>query len=466
MVRFNPFTPNANASGFFVGNRNKTLGARAWVALLLLLLVLQLSACASPMGVGELLSQSDLITKLEADPRPTQEPNWLLLDVRSPQEFAEGHIPGAVNIDHRELAERLDELQRFREAEVIVYCERGVRANRAETILDEAGFMRIRHLEGDMSAWRDRELPMETSLTPVTFLPPQDSLGASTSAVDQDALTSWVVNASEGRQLIDKGATLLDARGKGQGKLQLQGALPVRWDQFTPKDPVTRGTLLGDDRVLEQVLRSLGISNQTPVVVFGNPPQGWGEAGRIVWMLRSLGHQQAVFVDGGIESLKAAGVETARQKTVGQLLHSAARQPGDFVVQRTDAWDMTRAQLQAQLESDNPPILIDTREPREYRGKTPYGEQRGGHVPGAINLYFKDLLAADGRLLPESELREQLAAIGITPDKTIVAYCTGGIRSGWLTVVLTDLGYSVKNYAGSMWEWSAGPGDRYPLEKS
>ena len=78
----------------------------------------------------------------------------LLLDVRSSEEFASGHVPGARNIPHDELADRLDEIGEYRERGVVAYCERGGRAGMALGVLEEAGFSDLGHLEGDMSGWR------------------------------------------------------------------------------------------------------------------------------------------------------------------------------------------------------------------------------------------------------------------------------------------------------------------------
>jgi phage shock protein E len=82
----------------------------------------------------------------------------LVLDVRSPEEFASGHVPGAWNVEYDEVAARLGELGPARE--VVVYCERGGRAAKAEEVLREAGFA-VRHLTGDMSGWRAAGHPIE-----------------------------------------------------------------------------------------------------------------------------------------------------------------------------------------------------------------------------------------------------------------------------------------------------------------
>jgi len=82
----------------------------------------------------------------------------LVLDVRSPEEFASGHVPGARNVEYDEVAARLGELGSARE--VVVYCERGGRAAKAEEVLRQAGFT-VRHLAGDMSGWRAAGRPIE-----------------------------------------------------------------------------------------------------------------------------------------------------------------------------------------------------------------------------------------------------------------------------------------------------------------
>jgi rhodanese-related sulfurtransferase len=87
--------------------------------------------------------------------------NALVLDVRTPEEYGGGHVPGAINVPHTEVAERLEELGDDRSRPVVVYCERGGRAAQAEAALLAGGFTDVRHLEGDMSDWRAKGRPLE-----------------------------------------------------------------------------------------------------------------------------------------------------------------------------------------------------------------------------------------------------------------------------------------------------------------
>lgn len=117
----------------------------------LLALSLLALACAAGSSEDATISPDALAERISGATAP------LVLDVRTSNEFASGHVPGAVNVPHTELSSRLAELGDARDREVVVYCERGGRAALAEQLLREAGFRSVLHLEGDMSAWRARD---------------------------------------------------------------------------------------------------------------------------------------------------------------------------------------------------------------------------------------------------------------------------------------------------------------------
>ncbi len=272
----------------------------------------------------------------------------------------------------------------------------------------------------------------------------------------------WIVNATTAKQLIESGAAVLDVRSKTTWGLgHVPNARCVNWQQFSQKTPLNKGKLLDNSQVLEQLLRQLGISNNQPVIVVGNPSQAlhFGEEGRIVWMLHTLGHSQAAFADGGESALIKAGVAL-------EMWSNKSQKVGDFTVNRTNNWEIQAPQLQSRLANPQNLTILDNREAREYKGATPYGEKRGGHIPGAVHFYFKELLQPNGYLLSPEQINYKLNQIGIqkNSNKEIITYCTGGIRSGFFVAVLVTLGYTnVKNYTGSMWEWSQAESSRYPL---
>lgn len=101
-------------------------------------------------GAGERpeISPDALLAKMKAEAKP------LLLDVRTSQEFSDGHVAGAVNIPFNELRERVAELGEEKAREVVVYCRSGKRAGLAETTLRKLGFTAVLHLTGDMLGWQ------------------------------------------------------------------------------------------------------------------------------------------------------------------------------------------------------------------------------------------------------------------------------------------------------------------------
>jgi phage shock protein E len=101
-----------------------------------------------------LVTQDELLAR-EAQHRR----DLFVLDVRRPDEFAAGHVPGAVNISHDQLASRLAEVPK--DKDIVLYCHSGRRAGIAADLLKANGYTRISHLQGDMMAWVDKGRPLE-----------------------------------------------------------------------------------------------------------------------------------------------------------------------------------------------------------------------------------------------------------------------------------------------------------------
>lgn len=131
---------------------------KALALLMAALLNTQIVACdAQSIIEVETISSANLLTEIQNQQPP------LILDVRSQAEYDAGHIPGAINIEFRELPNHLDRLDRHKNSPVVIYCEKGIRAKVAQATLSKAGFQSILHLEGHLSAWRDNSLPIKKS---------------------------------------------------------------------------------------------------------------------------------------------------------------------------------------------------------------------------------------------------------------------------------------------------------------
>jgi phage shock protein E len=111
------------------------------------------AAAAPATFVAAPISQEALLEKQSKHPG-----HLFVLDVRTPQEYAEGHVPGAVNVPHDQLASRLAEVPK--DKDVVLYCRSGRRAGIAADVLAANGYTRLSHLEGDMNAWVEKGRPI------------------------------------------------------------------------------------------------------------------------------------------------------------------------------------------------------------------------------------------------------------------------------------------------------------------
>jgi len=128
-------------------------GLRGFVALMT---VIVLPVPVAPLALAV---ESTSTTPQALNQRVTAGQAPAILDVRSKEEFAAGHIPGAINLPITELTGRVDELAAYKDKEVVVHCEAGPRAGMATRFLRRNGFSNLVELEGHMRAWRNAGLP-------------------------------------------------------------------------------------------------------------------------------------------------------------------------------------------------------------------------------------------------------------------------------------------------------------------
>lgn len=123
---------------------------------LIALVLLSLSAFFAAANEVKNISQEQLLSLLNA---PKSSP-FLVLDVRSEEEFSAGHIQGAINISHDQIEQQLAKLSGFEDKMLVVHCRSGRRAQTAEAVLLAKGFNKVHHLTGDYKAWLAADLPL------------------------------------------------------------------------------------------------------------------------------------------------------------------------------------------------------------------------------------------------------------------------------------------------------------------
>jgi rhodanese-related sulfurtransferase len=87
------------------------------------------------------------------------DPSLFVLDVRTPEEYAAGHVPGAVNVPYDQVASRLAQIPK--DKDVVLYCKSGRRAGLAADVLAANGYTKLEHLQGDIQAWLQDGRPVE-----------------------------------------------------------------------------------------------------------------------------------------------------------------------------------------------------------------------------------------------------------------------------------------------------------------
>jgi thiosulfate/3-mercaptopyruvate sulfurtransferase len=190
-------------------------------------------------------------------------------------------------------------------------------------------------------------------------------------------------------------------------------------------------------------LGSAGMTRDTQAVAYDS--SGGYYAARLWWMLRWLGHERVAVLDGGWDAWQQAGL------AVTAALPFAA--PGDF---GGKARDMTVDAGQILAQIDSPRFcIIDARSPDRFRGENETLDPVGGHIPGALNRFFKNNLAADGRFRPAAELKREFSALlGSRPPSQVVHQCGSGITACHNLLAMEIAGLSgSKLYPGSWSEW-------------
>lgn len=242
---------------------------------------------------------------------------------------------------------------------------------------------------------------------------------------------------------------VLDVRGRVAFRgAHLPRAVRAPWDAFV-EGLFLDGRLADVERVGAQ-LRALGVEDDATVVVYGEWDRGWGEEGRLYWMLDYLGHDDVRILYGGYPRWQALGLP----------LHAGGEEtpaPGRFVPKPQATRRAVVGDVQRHMESHQG--LLDVRADEEWEGSRRYGVERGGRIPTATHWHWRRAFDAQSDLRPPDELRAELASIGVEADREVVTYCTGGVRAGFVYAVLRWLGFtSIRNYEASFWEWS-GRGD-------
>lgn len=192
------------------------------------------------------------------------------------------------------------------------------------------------------------------------------------------------------------------------------------------------------------VMAYLGIDNSKKVVLYDDEGGGW--AGRMAWSMDLLGLNNWQYLNGGIVPWIKDGFPT----------ESTVNQPNSIEVNSVvEPCSMTRILADEIINSlENSDFAIwDARSPGEYSGDI-IRSSRGGHIPGAINLEWTQLMDRDNNLRIRKDAQQILDDLGLSKDKHIATHCQSHHRSSFTYMVGKILGYkNIRGYDGSWGEW-------------
>jgi thiosulfate/3-mercaptopyruvate sulfurtransferase len=205
---------------------------------------------------------------------------------------------------------------------------------------------------------------------------------------------------------------------------------------------------LPDPESLRRTFGRLGIASGVQVVAYDQDTGIY--ASRLWWLLRWMGHDAVAVLDGGFAKWLAEGRATASGEE-----HHAVR---EFVGSPRVGWTMSAGEVAAATKNAGWQI-VDARAPERYRGETEPIDRVAGHIPGAMNHFFKWNLDEAGTFRTPEEIRARLKeTIGDAQPDRIISYCGSGVTACHNLLALEHAGLrGAKLYPGSWSEWSSDP---------
>jgi thiosulfate/3-mercaptopyruvate sulfurtransferase len=182
-----------------------------------------------------------------------------------------------------------------------------------------------------------------------------------------------------------------------------------------------------------------GIDSDTTVVAYDDA--NGAIASRLWWLLRYMGHDNVVVLDGGWQAWLANNFPTTAEIITPM--------PTTFQGDPHDDWVVTIDEVEQMS------LLIDSRAPARYRGEVEPLDPVAGHIPGAVNYFFQNNWS-DGKYFDRKKIRENMQALlGDIPPTQTAVYCGSGVTACVNLLAMEYAGIPLpKLYAGSWSEWS------------
>lgn len=226
-------------------------------------------------------------------------------------------------------------------------------------------------------------------------------------------------------------------------KQHIQGAINIPHKSLYKEGPVEGQ--FKDAAELAEMFGKKGVSNTAKIVIYDDGSQKYNS--RVWWILRYLGATDIYLLHKDMAQMEASRIPmTATAVTL---------KPTTFLVNLNPDMNIDMASVKASQDKAGV-ILLDAREKDEYDGMDK-AQKSKGHLPGAVFMNFKEVLAENGAYKTKEQIIETAAKFGVTPEKEVIVYCQTGIKAAVLYYAFKEIaGFSnVKLYAGAYAEWAS-----------
>lgn len=201
-------------------------------------------------------------------------------------------------------------------------------------------------------------------------------------------------------------------------------------------------------------LSQAGIGEHTTVIAYDS--QAGAKASRLWWLLNYVGHEKVYILDGGFPAWKENGLHTTPNIPV------IARKP--FIPEIQENMLVTMEDVRGKIRAGANMTLIDSREPKRYAGAEELVDSKAGHIPTAVNYFWKDGILESGHLKNEEEQQGRFQ--NLDKEKETIVYCGSGVTACPNIVALKLAGFqNVKLYTGSWSDWISYPENQIAKEE-
>ncbi|HFB99858.1 MAG TPA: rhodanese-like domain-containing protein [Phaeodactylibacter sp.] len=319
----------------------------------------------------------------------------ILVDVRTPEEYAEGHLKGAVNINFkkRTFPDYINAIDKNKPT--LIYCRSGNRSGKAALIMQALGFKKVYDLGKGFKGWKAENKEIVTTDNDANKKL-QELLAKGELKGQPVVGKSHQVGVDEFEQLAKGGSvTLVDVRTpKEFAEGHIDGAINVDWKNRHFADNIVKS-----------------VSNDKPVAIYC---RSGNRATRAMFAMDALGFNEVYNLEHGIKSWKAANKPLKTLEVKGDIRHLDVENFNNAIVGRVGQ-------------------LIDVRTPREFAD---------AHIPGAINVDYKNA-------------NFKANAAKLDKSKPVLIYCRSGARSGRAMKIMEGLGLKVYNLNNGFLDWKA-----------